>query len=249
RAVLLPENERSILRGNGGIPQIGIAITPQPGSNYIEIADRVYERIEQIKLEMPDDIKVGYSFDVTTSIRKAIKEVQSTILIAFLLVMGVIFLFLRRFRTTLIPILAIPISLIGTFFVMYISGFSINILTLLGIVLATGLVVDDAIVVLENIYKKIEEGIPPLQAAFKGSSEIVFAIISTTLTLIVVFLPITFLQGLSGRLFREFGIVVAGAVFVSAFVSLTLPPMMSAYLLKSGDHERGFYKKIGRAHV
>lgn len=241
RAELLPENERSILRGNGGTPQIGIAITPQPGSNYIEIADRVYERIEQIKKEMPQDIKVGYSFDVTTSIRKAIKEVQSTILMAFLLVMGVIFLFLRRFRTTLIPVLAIPISLIGTFFVMYISGFSINILTLLGIVLATGLVVDDAIVVLENIYKKIEDGLSPREAALKGSKEIFFAVISTTITLVAVFMPIIFLQGLTGRLFREFGVVVSAAVIISTIVSLTLTPMLCSRILSKKEKQSRFY--------
>jgi hydrophobe/amphiphile efflux-1 (HAE1) family protein len=241
RAQLLPENERSILRGNGGTPQIGIAITPQPGSNYIDIADRVYERIEQIKKEMPEDIKLVYSFDVTTSIRKAIKEVQSTILMAFLLVMGVIFLFLRRFRTTLIPILAIPISLIGTFFVMYISGFSINILSLLGIVLATGLVVDDAIVVLENIYKKIEEGLSPREAALKGSKEIFFAVISTTVTLVAVFMPIIFLEGLTGRLFREFGVVVSAAVIISTIVSLTLTPMMCARILSKKEKQSRFY--------
>lgn len=242
-AELSPENERTLLRGDGKIAMIGIAVNPQPGANYISIADEFYRRVDIIKKDLPPDIKLGYALDTTTGIRKAIVEVEETILIAFGLVVLVIFLFLRNWRSTLIPVVAIPISLVSTFFIMYVSGFTINILTLLGIVLATGLVVDDAIVVLENIYQKIEEGMSPLQAAFKGSSEIVFAIISTTLTLIVVFLPITFLQGLSGRLFREFGIVVAGAVFISAFVSLTLTPMMSAYLLKSGDHERGFYKK------
>ena len=241
-AELAPENERTVLRGNGKIAMIGIAVNPQPGANYIAIADEFYRRVDQIKKDLPPDLKLGYALDTTTGIRKAIVEVEETIFIAFALVVLVIFLFLRNWRSTLIPVVAIPISLVSTFFIMYVSGFSINILTLLGIVLATGLVVDDAIVVLENIYQKIEEGMSPLQAAFKGSNEIVFAIISTTITLVVVFLPITFLQGLSGRLFREFGVVVAGAVLVSAFVSLTLTPMMSAYLLKSGDHEAKFYK-------
>ena len=149
---------------------------------------------------------------------------------------------MRNWRSTLIPVVAIPISLISAFFIMYLASFSINILTLLGIVLATGLVVDDAIVVLENIYQKIEQGMSPREAAFKGSEEIFFAIVSTTITLVAVFLPIMFLQGLTGRLFREFGVVVAGAVFVSAFVSLTLTPMMSSRLLRAGDHERGLYK-------
>ncbi|HRG29087.1 MAG TPA: efflux RND transporter permease subunit, partial [Chitinophagales bacterium] len=220
-AKLLPENERSILRGNGGIPQVAVAITPQPGSNYIDIADEFYNRVDKIKDELPPDLKYEIALDSTISIRKAIDEVKETLIIAFMLVVLIIFAFLRDWRTTLIPVIAIPISLIGAFFIMYIAGFSINILTLLGIVLATGIVVDDAIVVLENIYAKVEKGTPPLQAAHEGSKEIIFAIISTTVTLAAVFLPIIFLQGLTGRLFREFGITVAGAVIISAIVSLT----------------------------
>ena len=237
KAQLLPENERSILRGNGGVPMIGIAITPQPGSNHISIADDVYERIEQIKKDLPDDLTLGMAMDTTVGIRKAITEVQETILIAFILVVLVIFIFLRHWRTTIIPIVAIPISLIGSFFIMYLAGYTINILTLLGIVLATGIVVDDAIVVLENIYAKIEKGMNPIEAGHKGSKEIIFAIISTTITLVSVFMPIVFLQGLTGRLFREFGVVVAGAVLISAFVSLTLTPMMSAHMLRHKEKE------------
>jgi multidrug efflux pump len=204
-AQLAPENERTILRGNGVIPMVGVAVTPQPGSNYIAIADEFYRRVEKIKAEMPKDIKLGMALDTTTNIRKAISEVEETILIAFGLVIVVIFVFLRDWRTTLIPVLAIPISLVGTFFIMYVAGFSINILTLLGIVLATGLVVDDAIVVLENIYVKIENGKDPLEAGHEGSKEIFFAVISTTVTLTAVFLPIVFLQGLTGRLFASLG--------------------------------------------
>lgn len=241
-AELRPENERSLLRGNGGIPMIGIAISPLPGANYISIADEFYKRLETIKKEIPGDLELGVALDSTKSIKKAIVEVEETILIAFGLVVLVIFLFLRNWRSTLIPVVAIPISLISTFFIMYLANFSINILTLLGIVLATGLVVDDAIVVLENIYQKIEKGMAPREAAFKGSEEIFFAIVSTTVTLVAVFLPIMFLEGLTGRLFREFGVVVAGSVLVSAFVSLTLTPMMSSRLLKEGDHEKGLYK-------
>lgn len=242
RAVLAPENERTLLRGNGGIPMVGIAVTPQPGANYVAIADEFYKRVDQIKKELPKDLQLGTALDTTVNIRKAITEVEETILIAFGLVVLVIFLFLRDWRTTLIPVLAIPISLIGTFFIMYISGFSINILTLLGIVLATGLVVDDAIVVLENIYSKIEGGMDPKEAGHKGSQEIIFAIISTTITLAAVFLPIIFLQGITGRLFREFGVVVAGSVIISAFVSLTLTPMMSARFLKKKKRESKFYR-------
>ena len=241
-AELRPLNERTLLRGNGGVPMIGIAITPQPGSNYIEIVDEIYHRVEQIKKELPDDIKLGVALDSTVNIRKSIAEVQETIVIAFLLVVLVIFLFLRDWRTTLIPIIAIPISLIGAFFIMYVMDFSINILTLLGVVLATGLVVDDAIVVMENIYAKVEKGEKPMDAAHKGSKEIIFAVISTTITLTAVFLPVIFLQGLTGRLFREFGIVVSGAVIISSFISLTLTPMMSSRILRKRKRETWFYR-------
>jgi len=242
-AVFAPENERTILRGNGGIPMVGVAVTPQPGSNYIDIADEVTRRVEQIKKDLPADINVNLAMDVTRTIRKSIKEVEETILIAFLLVVLVIFIFLRNWRTTLIPVVAIPISLIGAFFIMYIAGFSINILTLLAIVLATGLVVDDAIVVLENIYHKIEAGMDPMEAGHKGLKEIFFAIVSTTITLAAVFLPIIFLQGMTGRLFREFGIVVAGSVLISAFISLTLTPMMSARLIRKSTRQHRFFDR------
>ncbi|MNK21397.1 Efflux pump membrane transporter BepE [compost metagenome] len=242
QATLSPENERTLLRGNHGTPMIGIAVNPQPGANYIEIVDEIYKKIDQIKKELPSDVRLGVALDATQNIRKSISEVEETILIAFGLVVIIIFLFLRDWRTTLIPIIAIPISLIGTFFIMYISDFSINLLTLLGIVLATGLVVDDAIVVMENIYSRVEKGEDPKEAAHKGSSEIFFAIISTTITLSVVFLPVIFLQGLTGRLFREFGVVVAGSVIISAFISLTLTPMMSSRLLRKNEKHSRFYK-------
>ena len=241
-ARLAPENMRTLLRGNNKIPMIGVAITPQPGSNYIEIVDAAKERLDLIKKDLPEDIVVDIAIDTTISIRKGINEVQETILIAFSLVVLVVFVFLRDWRSTLIPILAIPISLIGTFFVMYIAGFSINILTLLGIVLATGLVVDDAIVMMENIYAKIERGEDPMEAGHKGAKEIFFAIIATTITLVAVFFPIVFLGGITGRLFREFGIVVASAIVISTFVSLSLTPMMSARILRAN-------KKHGRLFV
>lgn len=242
-AELRPENERSLLRGDGGQPMIGVAITPQPGVNVIELADRVYEKVNQIKRELPDDLILGIALDSTVPVRKAIREVQNTIVIAFMLVVLIIFLFLRNWRTTLIPIIAIPISLVGTFFVIYIFDYTINILTLLGIVLATGLVVDDAIVMMENIYSKIEKGVKPIKAAHKGASEIFFAIISTTVTLVAVFMPIVFLQGITGKLFREFAIVVSGAVIISTFISLTLTPMLSSRLLKKNKNESVFFKQ------
>ena len=244
-ARLAPQNERTLLRGKGIIPMIGIAVQPQPGANYIEIVDEIYKRVEQIKKELPDDIQLGVAMDNTITIRQAISEVEDTIFIAFGLVVLVIFFFLRNWRTTLIPVVAIPISLIGTFFIMYLADFSINILTLLGVVLATGLVVDDAIVVMENIYSRVERGEDRVQAAFAGSREIFFAIISTTITLVAVFLPVIFLQGVTGRLFREFGVVVAGSVVISAFVSLSLTPMMSARFLKKSEPKSKLGARIG----
>jgi len=246
QAVLSSESLKSTYRGNGGIQQIALGIQPQPGSNHIAIADEFYKRVERLKLEVPEDIKLSIILDSTVNIRRGIKEVEETIFFSFALVVLVIFVFLRQWRTTLIPVLAIPISLIGTFAIMYFAGFTINLLTLLGIVLATGLVVDDAIVVLENIYKKIELGEKPMVAGHKGSEEIIFAIISTTITLAAVFLPIMFLSGISGRLFREFAVTVAGSVLISAFVSLTLTPMMCARMLKKSTSESGFYKKSER---
>jgi multidrug efflux pump len=240
RAEFYPENERTMLRSNG-IPMVLNAIVPQPGSNNLEIAEAFYQRWESIKKDLPDDIHTGIGFDNTEYIRDSIAEVQQTIYLAFVLVVLIIFFFLRDWRTTLIPVITIPISLIGTFFVMYVAGFSINVLTLLGVVLAIGLVVDDAIVVLENIYTKIEAGEPPMEAALKGAKEIFFAVLSTTVALAAVFLPVIFLQGLTGRLFREFGIVVSFAVIISSFVALSLAPMLSSRLLKRREKHNMFY--------
>ncbi len=241
-AELGPENDRSILRMNG-IPMVGTVVIPQPGSNHIEIADEVYNRVEQIKKDLPKDISLTYGFDTTEYIRESITEVEQTIYVAFILVVLIIFLFLRDWRSTLIPVIAIPISLIGAFFIMYMLHFTINVLTLLGIVLAIGLVVDDAIVVLENIYTKIEKGIPPLKAGLEGTAEIFFAVIATTVVLAAVFLPVIFLQGITGRLFREFGIVMASSVIISAFVALTLTPMLSTKILKHRESHSWFYNK------
>lgn len=235
------ENTRSILKRNG-VPMVSAVLVPQPGANYITIVDEAKKAVEELKKSLPPDIEVGVGFDNTTFIRDSISEVQMTILQAFILVVLIIFLFLRNWRTTLIPIIAIPISIIGAFFIMYLAGFSINILTLLAIVLSIGLVVDDAIVVMENIYTKIERGMPPKEAAIEGSKEIFFAVIATTITLVAVFFPIVFLQGVTGRLFREFSMVIAGAVLISSFVALTFTPMLSSKLLKRDAHEGKFYK-------
>jgi multidrug efflux pump len=245
RAEIFPENERTVLKRDG-IPMVGVVLVPQPGSNSIEIAEEFYKRLEVLKKDVPADIELGIGFDTTEYILESIDEVQQTIFLAFGLVVLIIFLFLRSWRTTLIPALTIPISLVGTFFIMYLMDFSINVLTLLGIVLAIGLVVDDTIVVLENIYAKIEEGMKPREAALKGANEIFFAVISTTVALVAVFLPVVFLQGLTGRLFREFGIVVAGAVVISSFVALTLTPMLCGKILRRKEKHGAFYTKMER---
>ena len=240
-AELGPENERQVSKGLVG-PRVAVALVPQPGSNHIAITDEFYKRLDDIDNDLPDDVVLSVAWDTTRYIRKSIEEVRETILTAFLLVVAIIFLFLRDWRTTLIPVLAVPISLIGVFFVMYMAGFSINVLTLLGIVLAIGIVVDDAIVMLENIYAKIEDGMNPLEAGLLGSREVFFAIVSTTVALIAVFMPIIFLQGLTGRLFKEFGVVVGGSVAISAFVALTLTAMLSARMLKPHAHHSAFYR-------
>lgn len=236
RVYLGAENERTILKREGR-PMVGLAISPQPGANQIEIADAFYRRIDGLRAAAPKDIRLDVAFDNTTFIRSAILEVEETLVIAFGLVVLIIFLFLRSWRATIIPVIAIPVSLVSSFFFMWVFGFSINVLTLLGIVLATGLVVDDAIVVMENIFKKIEQGTDPRTAGEEGSTEIYFAIISTTITLAVVFIPVIFLSGITGALFREFGLVVATSVLVSAFVSLTLTPMMSTRMLRRTNDE------------
>ena len=241
RAELGSENLRSILMRDR-IPMVGVAIIPQPGSNHIDIADEVYRRLEHIQRDLPDDLFYQVGFDNTRYIRSSIVEVRNTIFIAFLLVVVIIFLFLRDWRTTLIPILVIPVSLVGSFFIMYVAGFTINVLTLLAIVLAIGLVVDDAIVMMENIYVKIEQGMTPKQAGLKGAEEIFFAIIATTITLVAVFIPIVFLEGMTGRLFREFSIVIAGAVAISSFVALTFTPMLSTKILKQRTQRGALYR-------
>ncbi len=240
-ATLGPENEETLLRGNG-IPMISIALIPQPGSNYVAIADEFYKRLEQIKKDVPEDIKLNVGMDQTRFIKKSILEVRETLMISFLLVVMIIYAFFRDWIIALRPLIDIPVSLIGAFFIMYLMGFTINVLSLLAIVLATGLVVDDGIVVTENIYKRIEKGMNKWQAALEGSKEIYFAIIATSLTLAVVFLPIIFLEGFVGRLFREFGVVVSGAVLISAFVSLTLTPVLNVKLIsKNPSKHSRFY--------
>lgn len=240
-AELAPEEEERVSRKNN-IPAVSLGIIAQPGSNQIEIVDEIYKRLEYIKKDMPADMVLEVGYDRTTFVRHAITEVKETLIIAISLVVIIIFLFFREWKIALRPLIDIPVSLLGAFFIMYIMGFSINVLTLLAIVLATGLVVDDGIVVTENIYKKMEQGMNKFKAAYEGSKEIYFAVIATSVTLAIVFLPIIFLEGFVGKLFREFGIVLAGAVLISAFVSLSLTPVLNIFLTgKTGHKHSRFY--------
>lgn len=242
RAELEARDLKSYMKMNG-VPMVGVVVIPQPGANHIEIADAVYERMKLMEKDLPDDVKYTYGFDNTKFIRASIAEVEETVYVAFLLVIIIIFLFLRDWRVTLVPCIVIPVSLIGSFFIMYICGFSINVLSMLAIVLAVGLVVDDAIVMTENIYIRIEKGMEPIEAGIEGSKEIFFAVISTTVTLVAVFFPIVFMEGMTGRLFREFSFVVSGAVIISSFAALTFTPMLATKMLKKREKQGWFYRK------
>ena len=242
RAELEARDLKSYMKMNG-IPMIGVVVIPQPGANHIDIANEVYSRMEMMKKDLPEDVTYQYSFDNTKFIRASINEVKSTVYEAFVLVIIIIFLFLRDWRVTLVPCIVIPVSLIGAFFVMYLAGFSINVLSMLAIVLSVGLVVDDAIVMTENIYIRIERGMSPKEAGIEGSKEIFFAVISTTITLVAVFFPIVFMEGTTGRLFREFSIVVTGSVIISSFAALTFTPMLATKLLVRQEKKNWFYRK------
>ncbi|HYI78573.1 MAG TPA: efflux RND transporter permease subunit, partial [Chryseolinea sp.] len=245
-AIMSSQNERTaMIVGEGFTARYGVGtgVQPQRGANSLAIVDEFKERFDEIVKTAPKDFIISLGKDFTVPVRNSLSEVEETLFLAFGLVALIIFIFLRDWRSTLIPLVAIPVSIISAFFIMYLGNFSINVLTLLGLVLAIGLVVDDAIVVLENIYSKIEKGMTPLEAARKGSDEIYFAVISTTVTLAAVFLPILFLGGITGQLFKEFAIVVSGSVLISAFVALTLSPMMSAYLLKANASHGWLYRK------
>ncbi len=241
QAELSPRDIKSYMKMNG-VPMVGVVVTPQPGANHIDIANSVYERMKLMRKDLPEDVEYTYGFDNTKFIRASIKEVKDTVFEALLLVIIIIFLFLRDWRVTLIPCLIIPISLIGTFFVMYILGFSINVLTMLAIVLAVGLVVDDAIVMTENIYVRIERGMTPKKAGIEGAKEIFFAVLSTSITLLAVFIPIVFMEGTTGRLFREFSFVIAGTIVISTFVALTFTPMMATKILVRKEKKNAFYR-------
>lgn len=241
RAELGAADIQSYMKMNG-VPMVGVVVVPQPGANHIDIADAVYQRMEQMKKDLPEDVHYSYGFDNTKFIRASIDEVKQTVYEAFALVIIIIFLFLRDWRVTLVPCIVIPVSLVGSFFIMYQFGFSINVLTMLAVVLAVGLVVDDAIVMTENIYIRIEQGMNPKKAGIEGAKEIFFAVISTTVTLVAVFFPIVFMEGTTGRLFREFSMVISGAVVISAFSALTFTPMLATKLLKQHKKKNFFYR-------
>ena len=226
--------KRTFFRGNG-VPMVGLGIIKQSKGNTIEVAQGAIDLAKRIGPDLPPGMEIINSYDTSVFIRGAIAEVYKTLFIAMVLVIAVIYLFLGSFRAMLVPAVTVPVSLIATFIVLNIFGFSINLLTLLALVLAIGLVVDDAIVVLENIYRRIEEGEPPLKAAFYGTRQVSFAVIATTLVLISVFAPITFLEGDLGRLFSEFAITMAAAVAFSSFVALTLCPMIASKVLKKTE--------------
>ena len=255
-AVLGPENIETRFT-QSGLPLVGIGIVPMPGANYLDISSAFYKNLETLRKDLPKDIKLNVAIDNTLFVKKSVLEVVETLGVSILLVILIIYLFFRDWAIAFRPLIDIPVSLIATFFIMWLFGFSINVLTLLAIVLATGLVVDDGIVVTENIFKKVEEGMSPIEAAIKGSNEIFFAVISISITLAAVFLPVIFLEGFVGRLFREFGVVIGAAVLVSAFVSLTLTPMLNAYLMKGGEQKKSkfyiatepYFQKLNRLYA
>jgi len=241
-AMLGPQNEESGATINGA-NGVSLALVPLPGANTIEIADEFYKRLEQVKVNLPEGMELTIGRDRSVFVRQSVHDVIETLIIAIGLVVMIIFLFFRNWIIAIRPLIDIPVSLIGTFFVMYLLDYSVNVLTLLGIVLATGLVVDDGIVVTENIFKRIEKGMNKWKAAAEGTREIFFAVISTSLTLAIVFIPVIFLEGFTGRLFREFGVVVASAILISALVSLTLTPVLNVKLGGSASHHSRLYLK------
>jgi multidrug efflux pump len=248
RAELGAADERNILRVNGN-PAIGMGIVKQSTANTLGVARAVKAELPKLSAALPEGMQLAIAFDTSIFIEESINSVYHVLGEALLLVVLVIFLFLRSLRATLIPFVTIPVSLVGAFFLIWLMGFSINVLTLLGIVLAVGLVVDDAIVVLENIHRHVEEGMSPVEAALKGGREIAFAVIAMTVTLAAVFAPLAFATGNTGRLFLEFALTVAAAVIVSGFVALTLTPMMCSKMLRRESGHGRLYNALERFFV
>jgi multidrug efflux pump len=239
------ENYDSDVRFNGETATfMGIYVLPT--ANSLDVIHRVRETFPGIQAQLPQGMKMGVPYDATAYIQDAINEVLHTLTETLLIVIVVIFLFLGSFRAVLIPVVAIPLSLIGAVFLMQVAGFTINLLTLLAIVLSVGLVVDDAIVMVENVERHLHLGKPPFRAALDAARELVGPIIAMTITLAAVYTPVAIQGGLTGALFREFALTLAGAVIISGFVALTLSPMMGSKLLRKGDDERGFAGLINR---
>ncbi|MBM3617908.1 MAG: efflux RND transporter permease subunit [Alphaproteobacteria bacterium] len=237
--------ERSTLRGNG-LPMVGVGIIKQSKANTLDVAKLAKEEMANINETLPPGMEMRQSYDSSVFIESSVHEVYITLGIAIILVIGVIYAFLGSMRATLVPAAAVPVSLIGTFVLLFALGFTVNLLTLLAIILAIGLVVDDAIVVLENIHRRIEAGEPPLLAAYRGVRQVGFAVVATTAVLVAVFVPITFLEGDIGRLFTEFAVTMAGSVIISAVVALSFCPMLSSKVLKSHEESTGFSQKVDR---
>jgi multidrug efflux pump len=240
---IAPASERTITRFRGDAA-ISLGVVRQSTANTLDLAVAVRKEIEEINKTLPEGMQLTMSYDSAVFIEESTKNVFRTVIEAIVLVAIVIFIFLRNLRATLIPLVTIPISLIGTFTLLYAAGFTINILTLLAMVLAIGLVVDDAIVVMENIYRNMEKGMKPFEAALVGSREIGFAIVAMTITLAAVYAPLAFGQTRTDRLFIEFALALAGAVVVSGFIALTLSPMMCSKLLKHQPSHGRVYNTI-----
>jgi len=243
--VLGAEDYDSVVNFSGQTA-VFIGVWALPNANSLDVIKRVRVEMDSLQKELPEQIKATIAYDGTAYIRSAIREVVSTLRDTLLIVVVVIFLFLGSFRSALVPVVAIPVSLIGGVFLIQVFGFTVNLLTLLAIVLSVGLVVDDAIVVVENVERHLREGMKPFDAALKGARELVVPIISMTITLAAVYAPIAFQGGLTGSLFREFALTLAGAVTISGVVALTLSPVMSAYLLRQSDEEKGFSGVVNR---
>ena len=230
-------------------PAVIVNIQRQPGANIIQVVDRITKLLPLLKSNLPAAVQIDVLTDRTVTIRSSVSDVEFELMLTVALVVMVIFLFLRNLSATIIPSVAVPLSIVGTFGVMYLAGFSLNNLTLMALTISTGFVVDDAIVMIENIIRFLEEGDPPLQAALKGSEQIGFTIVSLTISLIAVLIPLLFMGDIVGRLFREFAITLSVTILVSAVVSLTLTPMMCSRLLKNthGQKKTRFYEISERA--
>ncbi len=241
-----PEDERKLVRFNG-LPALGLGVVKQSKSNTLTVAEAVREELARLNRELPQGVKIEVAYDASDYIRRSIEDVTRTIFEAIALVVLVIYLFLRSLRATIIPAAAIPVSIVGALAILYFTGFTINTLTLMGLTLAIGLVVDDAIVVLENTTRWVEQGATPIEAARRGMREISFAVVAATASGVAVFLPLTFLTDTTGRLFREFAVTVGAALLISGFVALTLSPALCARVLARRGEERGFKAVLARA--